>query len=146
MQTKRKRARDKVTHLGLVAAGHRLNVKGARGIENVQGLIFSNGVSKGNPISHTRDRSRENLLEKRQPKPVPLAAMLLQHARTWLALQVGPVVSVGRVDAPMAMAKTLMMVLTCILVVGGWLVGFGEGRLRLEMLKFESERCSCECV
>lgn len=57
--------------------------------------------------------------------PVPLVAMLAQHARTWLGLQFWPEVPVvGRVDAPIAMARTLMMVLACILVVGGWLVGW----------------------
>lgn len=75
---------------------------------------------------------------------MPLLAMLSQHARVWGLVQDGVVVPVvGRVDAPIAMARTLMMVLACILVVGGWLVGFGEGRLRLEMLKYE---CDCECV
>lgn len=75
---------------------------------------------------------------------MPLLAMLSQHARVWGLVQDGVVVPVvGRVDAPIAMARTLMMVLACILV-GGWLVGwFGEGRLRLEMLKYESD---CECV
>ena len=66
-----------------------------------------------------------------QATPVLLLAMLSQHTRVWGALQDGVVVAVvGRVDAPMAMARTLMMVLACILVGGGLvgrLVGLGGG-------------------
>lgn len=59
---------------------------------------------------------------------MPLLAMLSQHARVWGLVQDGVVVPVvGRVDAPIAMARTLMMVLACILVVGGWLVGWLVG-------------------
>ena len=79
-----------------------------------------------------------------QPRPVPLVATLSQHAAVLGELQdEDEVWAVGREDDPMAMARTLMMVLASILVVGCWLVG--SERLRLEVL-FGGVRCSCGCV
>lgn len=67
----------------------------------------------------------KDVLEKMQPKPVPLLEMPSQHARTWGELHDGSVAweegtGLGRADAAMATERTLSMVLNCILVVGGF--------------------------
>ena len=58
--------------------------------------------------------------------PTPLA-MLLQHARVWLLLQVGAGGGlVGTADAATARERTLMMALNCMLMVV-FVFGVGKG-------------------
>ena len=80
--------------------------------------------------------SRIDVLEKMQPRPVPLVATLLQHAATCgapqdeaLARGLGSGAGLGRADAAMATERTLRMVLDCILVGGGKVSRFQDLRM-----------------
>ena len=75
--------------------------------------------------------SRIDVLEKMQPRPVPLVVTLLQHAATCgapqdeaLARGWGSGTGLGRADAAMATERTLRRVLDCIFL---WVEGRFEG-------------------
>ena len=92
-------------------------------------------IQSAGTISHVAGSSW-TVLEKMQPRPVPLAAMLEQHPSCWFAVQDEVEVwGLGRADAAMAMERTLSMVLGCIFDDGkAWRYWGFNGRLVNESL------------